>query len=99
MGTDTVSALKFIKEYYNTDVCGYSIPASEHSTITSWGRENEVKAFENMLDSYPSGTIACVSDSYNIYEACWKLWGTELKEKILNRDGCLVMFLELEMVI
>ena len=45
LGTDTMSALSFIKEYYGMDCAGFSIPASEHSTITSWGRENETEAF------------------------------------------------------
>ena len=50
MGTDTAEALVGVMAYYNTDeVVGFSIPASEHSTITSWGRENEVGAYENML--------------------------------------------------
>ena len=44
-----------------------------------------------MLESYPTGLVACVSDSFNIYEACEKLWGTELKDEILGRDGVLVI--------
>ena len=92
MGTDTVAALEYVMEYYNTDnVMAFSIPASEHSTITSWGSENEVKAFENMLDSYPTGLVACVSDSFDIIRACREYWGGQLKEKILNRNGRLVI--------
>ena len=38
MGTDTFEAIPAVMELYNTDeVVGFSIPASEHSTITSWG--------------------------------------------------------------
>lgn len=37
LGTDTLATLRFCKEYYNEDTAGFSIPASEHSTITSWG--------------------------------------------------------------
>jgi nicotinamide phosphoribosyltransferase len=91
MGTDTVPALRVARKYYSCRMAGFSIPASEHSTITSWGKENEVKAMANMLDKYPTGLVACVSDSYNIYKACEEYWGTELKDKILNRDGCLVV--------
>lgn len=91
-GTDTLPALELIQDYYNTDnVMAFSIPASEHSTITSWGSENEVKAFENMLDSYPTGLVACVSDSFDIVRACRDYWGGQLKEKILNRNGRLVI--------
>merc|ERR1711881_406974 len=49
LGTDTVAALMLAKEYYDEPCAGFSIPASEHSTMTSWGRENEVEAFKNML--------------------------------------------------
>lgn len=91
MGTDTVAGLVMANKYYNAGVVGYNIPASEHSTITSWGKDNEDKAMENMLDSYPTGLVACVSDSYDIYNACKNIWGDKLKDKILNRDGCLVI--------
>lgn len=90
MGTDTVSGIFFAQEVYNTDtMIGYSVPASEHSTITSWGREGEIEAFENMLDTYPEGIVACVSDSFHILEAMDK-WGA-LKHKIETRKGRLVV--------
>lgn len=94
MGTDTFEAIPAVMELYNTkNVVGFSIPASEHSTITSWGRENEAKAFENMIDKFagPGKLYACVSDSYNIYEAAADLWGTQLKDKIIASGGTLVV--------
>jgi nicotinamide phosphoribosyltransferase len=92
MGTDTVSAILFAQEFYNTEnPLAFSIPASEHSTITSWGEPFEVKAMENMLDSYPTGLVACVSDSFDIIRACRDYWGTALRDKILSRDGRLVI--------
>ena len=92
MGTDTVVALTFIQEYYGTDeIFGYSIPAAEHSTITSWGQAHEVDAYRNMLRQYPEGLVAVVSDSYDVYYACEKLWGEVLKEEILGRNGTLVV--------
>ena len=91
MGTDTVEGLIGARRYYGADMPGFSIPASEHSTITSWGRENEKAAFENMIDLFGGeGKIyACVSDSYNIYNAV-KMWG-ELKDKIIAKGGTLVV--------
>jgi nicotinamide phosphoribosyltransferase len=92
MGTDTVTALTFIQEYYQPDsMFGFSIPAAEHSTITSWKQEGELEAYRNMLDQYPEGLVAVVSDSYDVYYACEKLWGEALKEKILARNGTLVV--------
>ncbi len=91
-GTDTVQAIKIAMDYYNeTEPVGYSIPASEHSTITSWGRDKERGAMENMLNQYPTGLVACVSDSYDIFSACKNIWGDKLKEKVLMRDGVLVI--------
>lgn len=90
-GTDTMSALMFLRKYYDEPMAGFSIPAAEHSTITSWGREHEVDAFRNMLQQYPTGLVAVVSDSYNVYDACSVLWGTTLREQVLARDGCLVV--------
>merc|ERR1719450_760606 len=86
-----MAALMLCKEYYAEDYAGFSVPASEHSTMTSWGREGEVEAMRNMLDKYPKGIVACVSDSYDIFQACEKYWGEELKEKIETRDGCLIV--------
>lgn len=94
MGTDTFEALEGVMEYYNTDqIVGFSIPASEHSTITSWGRENEVKAYENMIDQFAGeGKIyACVSDSFDIYAATRELWGEKLRDKVIASGGTLVV--------
>lgn len=91
LGTDTLPALGVVKEFYGSDVCGFSIPASEHSTICSWGKAREAKAYENMLDQYPEGLVAVVSDSYDIYNACENIWGKQLKDKVLARNGTLVI--------
>jgi nicotinamide phosphoribosyltransferase len=91
-GTDTVTALLYGKQYYNIDVAGFSIPAMEHSTVTSWGREGEVDSYRNMVKLYgkPGRLFAAVSDSYNIYEACHK-WGTVLKDDVINSGATLVV--------
>ena len=91
-GTDTVAGIRVLQKYYESrEMEGFSIPAAEHSTITAWGREDEVRAYENMLTQFPQGLVAVVSDSYNVYEACEKLWGQVLKEKVLRRPGTLVV--------
>ena len=90
-GTDTLASLKFARDYYKATMPGFSIPASEHSTITAWGVKHEKDAFANMLGKYPTGLVACVSDSYDIFKACKDIWGTELRQKVLDRDGVLVI--------
>jgi len=93
LGTDTVTATMYAREYYNEDMAGFSIPASEHSTMTSWGRNNEQDAFENMIEQYggEGKMFACVSDSYDIYNAVNNIWGDKLKNKVVNNGGTLVV--------
>ena len=91
-GTDTFSALDLVSEYYNEPgVVGFSIPAAEHSTITSWGREGEVNAYANMINQFGDGMFAVVSDSYDIYKACADIWGDKLKGQLLSMNGTLVV--------
>jgi nicotinamide phosphoribosyltransferase len=92
-GTDTVTALLYGKQFYHEGIAGYSIPASEHSTITSWGKDNEVEAYRNILKHHakPGALVACVSDSYDIYNACDKLWGEELKEQVIESGAILAV--------
>jgi nicotinamide phosphoribosyltransferase len=90
-GTDTMAALALGKKYYKT-MPGFSIPAAEHSTITTWGGpDSEYYACRNMLKQYPNGPVAVVSDSFNIYAACEKLWGEMLRDEVLQRNGVLVI--------
>lgn len=87
-----MSAFVCGRQYYNCEMAGYSIPASEHSTITSWGKEGELDAFRNMLLQYPDGVVACVSDSWDVFNATKNFWGHELRDLILQRhDGRLVI--------
>lgn len=90
-GTDTVAGIEVAGQVYGEPMAGFSIPAAEHSTITAWGRANEEDALANMLAQYPTGLVAVVSDSYDIFEACSYLWGGKLRDKVLARDGVLVI--------
>ncbi|HEY8559472.1 MAG TPA: nicotinate phosphoribosyltransferase [Pyrinomonadaceae bacterium] len=93
MGTDTMSALLVHRAFYNTEMAGFSIPAAEHSTITSWGRENEAEAYRNMLKNFarPGATVAVVSDSWNIFEAVEKIWGEELRREVVDSGATVVI--------
>lgn len=90
-GTDTMEAVVAARQYYGEMMAGFSIPAAEHSTITSWGKGNEVLAFKNMLEQYPTGLVAVVSDSYDIFNACEELWGNILKTAVLKREGTVII--------
>lgn len=91
-GTDTVPALWGARKYYNEKIAGYSIPASEHSTMTMWGREGEVEALRNMIKQYGDKPIfACVSDQYDFFNACENIWGGALRDEVLNMKATLVV--------
>jgi nicotinamide phosphoribosyltransferase len=81
-------------KYYNTDeMTAFSVPASEHSTITSWGKNRETDAYRNMLKQfggeYP--IVSVVSDSYDIYNAVENIWGNELKDEVIKCGSMLVV--------
>jgi len=91
-GSDTVPALPFLEKYYHADsskLIMASVPASEHSVMCSFGRENELAAFENMLRLYPSGIVSIVSDTFDVYKVLTE-FAAKLKEQILARDGKVV---------
>lgn len=98
-GTDTIEGIEAVMDTYNTeDFIAGSVPASEHSTITSWGRENEKEACENMVDTfgnekspYFTPLYSCVSDAYNIFNTVDTIWGKQLKEKIISSSSLLVV--------
>jgi nicotinamide phosphoribosyltransferase len=92
MGSDTVYASAFAKKYYDAKkVYGMSVPATEHSIMTLKGVEGEKEIFDHVLNAYPDGILSCVSDSYNIFNAVGELWGKEFKDKIMQRNGTLVI--------
>ena len=92
-GSDTMAGILYAKEFYNAGIAGFSIPASEHSTITSWGKENEVEAYRNMLKQFarPGSLVAVVSDSYDIYNAAENLWGGELRQEVIDSGATVII--------
>ena len=93
LGTDTMASLLLHRDYYGTEMAGFSIPAAEHSTMTAWGRENEVLAYRNMLTNFakPGKIVAVVSDSWNIYEAVEKIWGEQLRQEVIDSGATIVI--------
>ncbi|HRH43094.1 MAG TPA: nicotinate phosphoribosyltransferase [Pyrinomonadaceae bacterium] len=92
-GTDTMASLLIHRNFYHSEMAGFSIPAAEHSTVTSWGRDNEIEAYRNMLKHFakPNALVAVVSDSWNIYEAVEKIWGEQLKQEVIDSGATIVI--------
>ncbi len=93
MGTDTVSGVLAARANYHEPMAGFSIPAAEHSTITSWGRDREVDAYRNMLRQFarPGAIVAVVSDSYDIFHAIREHWGKTLREEVIASGATVVV--------
>lgn len=90
-GTDTIEALVNARKYYHASMPGFSIPAAEHSTITSWGRDGEYQAYNNMVDKFGGKLYAVVSDSYDLYNAIENIWSKQLRDKIISKAGRVVI--------
>ena len=94
LGTDTVEGMVWASEFYGAEgPAGYSIPASEHSTITAWGEARESEAFANMIETFfgEGRLTSVVSDSYDLERAVRQYWGKDLKDKVLAFGGTLVV--------
>lgn len=94
LGTDTVEGTLAARKYYNETMAGFSIPAAEHSTITSWGGpQQEVNAFRNMIQQFakPGSLVAVVSDSYDIFNATENLWAGTLLEDVKASGATIVV--------
>jgi nicotinamide phosphoribosyltransferase len=90
-GTDTVAGIRMLQRCYGAGMAAFSIPATEHSVISAFGRAGELDAFAHYLATFPTGTIACVSDTYDVFNAVERFWGEELGDAVARRDGRLVV--------
>lgn len=77
--------------FYGKHMPGFSIPATEHSQMTLRGPEGEAEVCASLLKEFPDGFVACVSDSFDLFNCITEIWGDKLKDQILNRNGVLVI--------
>jgi len=82
IGSDTMPACYYAQfELNGGNPVAMSIPATEHSVMTSW--PTELEAVQNMVESYGSGLFATVADSYdyiNFLETILPLVAPRVKE-------------------
>lgn len=92
-GTDTLSGMLLAQEYYKAklDDLAFSVPATEHSVMTSLGKDGEFEVVDQLLDEYPGGILSVVADSYNIYDFVRMICTPHYKELIMERDGAFVV--------
>lgn len=90
-GTDTSAGFEHAYDYYGCDMAGFSIPAYEHSTVTSWGKFRETDCVEHALEVYKDSMFSIVADSYDTFAFCSNILSSKLKDKILKRKHALVV--------
>jgi nicotinamide phosphoribosyltransferase len=90
-GTDSLPAIYGARKFYGeTGFVGGSVNATEHSVMCAGGKEDEVETFRRLLQTYPTGILSVVSDTWDLWKVCTEHVVT-LKEEILARDGKLVI--------
>lgn len=90
IGTDTVAGMILAQDLFDyKGAAGISVAAREHSTTTSWGKDNETDAYLNSIDLFGKSIYSCVMDSYDFEEAVMNM--REYKDKIIEAGGTFVV--------
>lgn len=96
LGSDTVEGILAANHYYHSDMAGFSIVASEHSTSTMRGRANEFVGVEEYIQrelvdrQVPPGVpklAAYVGDSFDIYNFTHQVTTGRLLQMIKGSGG------------
>lgn len=88
-GSDTMSACYYAQFKLNEGrPIAQSIPATEHSVMTSWPSEKD--AILNMVNKFGAGTFACVMDSYDYTHALNEVL-PQIKEAKEAKGGFMVL--------
>jgi nicotinamide phosphoribosyltransferase len=91
LGSDSLPTIYGARKFYGaTDVVCGSVNATEHSVMCAGSKEDEVGTFRRLLETYPTGILSVVSDTWDLWKVCTEHIVT-LKEEILARDGKLVI--------
>lgn len=88
-GTDTISAIDYLEDWYHADsdkeMIGGSVPATEHSVMSMGGIDDEIGTFRRLISEvYPGGIVSIVSDTWDFFKVITE-YAAELKPEILAR--------------
>ena len=90
-GTDSLPAIYGARRYYGEEgFVGGSVNATEHSVMCAGTKDDEIGTFRNLMETYPTGILSIVSDTWDLWKVCTEHVST-LKEEILARDGKVVI--------
>ncbi len=91
LGSDTLPVISGMRKYYNAQgfVVG-SVNATEHSVMCAGTKDDEIGTFRHLMQTYPSGILSVVSDTWDLWKVLTEYLPT-LKQEILSREGKLVI--------
>ena len=94
-GTATIPSIVWLEQYYNCDsrkeVVGKGVPSTEHSVMSSYGREGEFECYRHLIeDVFKTGPLSMVSDTYDYWNVITN-YLPRLKNSIMNRDGKIII--------
>lgn len=100
LGSDTKAGISMANYYYDIAMAGFSIPATEHSTMTIFGEEHEEDTVVRWVNKtlverkLPPGVpklAACVGDSWNIFRFTKMVCKPRIRNLVKGSGGTLVV--------
>lgn len=94
-GTATIASIMWLEDFYNCDctkeVVGKGVPSTEHSVMSSYGREGEFECYRHLIeDVFKTGLLSIVSDTYDYWNVITN-YLPRLKKSIMARDGKIII--------
>lgn len=97
LGSDTIEGIRAANHYYNSEMAGFSVPATEHSVQCSFSLEDDtgsgdLEYLRHQIKELatPNGIVSIVIDGYDVYRAAGYLCN-ELKQDVID-CGAKVVF-------
>lgn len=71
LGSDSMPAVRYVNENYFSTMSGFSVPATEHSVMCSWGRDREYESFKRIIEKGggPGKIVSVVADTWDVFAA------------------------------
>jgi nicotinamide phosphoribosyltransferase len=100
LGSDTLAGVMMANHYYDEEMSGFSIPATEHSTMTIFGEEHEEETVVRWVTKtliereVPPGVpklAACVGDSWDIFRFTRMVCKPRIHGLVKGSGGTLVV--------
>lgn len=90
-GSDSLPIIAGARQFYDEKgfVVG-SVNATEHSVMCAGTKGDEIGTFRRLMDTYPTGILSIVSDTWDLWTVVTEYLPT-LKDEIMSRDGKIVI--------